>query len=550
MSARTRYRNAIRIPTLVLAIVTAALSGAGLSAARPGTLVQHPAPQKDPAAELFAGTLVRIVIELPPESAESLRREPRTYVPARATVAGQPTWTSLGIKLKGSAGSFQDLDDRPGFTLDLDRYGEAPEFYGLKKFHLNNGAQDDSLLHEWLGASVFADAGYVAPRVAHAQVTLDGRDLGFYVLRESFDAVFRARCFGETQGNLYDGGFCQDIDAELEKDGGHGPDDRSDLCELLAICEDEDDASRRDRLAAAVDIDALIDFVALEAMLGHWDGYSLNRNNYRLYFRGGDGLAQFLPHGMDQLFGETDASILRHPPGIVAAAVLADPTWRKQYRARIRALLPWFAADHLTARIDALERRLVPAMRRIDEGAARDHERAVDDLKARVAARSRSLIAQSRAPEPKPLEFRGERPITIKGWNPAGESDGITLRKKSVDGNPSFELACADDGEQVGAWRTTVLLARGRYRLSAGVRTARLEATAPESDGVSHGGAYLAVDDARSERIAGDRRWRSLTCEFEVGEHQREVELALRMRALGGSAWFRIDTLQIVRIGD
>ena len=51
-------------------------------------------------------------------------------------------------------------------------------------------------------------------------------------------------------------------------------------------------------------------------------------------------VAHFLPHGMDQMFGDAGASILNAPKGLVATAVMQNPEWRKQYRAKITALLP------------------------------------------------------------------------------------------------------------------------------------------------------------------------------------------------------------------
>ncbi len=89
--------------------------------------------------------------------------------------------------------------------------------------------QDDSYLHEGLCSELFTAAGLVAPRVTHARVLLNGRDLGLYVLKEGVDKRFLARHFPKAKGNLYDGGFCQDVDEELQKDEGKGVDDRSDL---------------------------------------------------------------------------------------------------------------------------------------------------------------------------------------------------------------------------------------------------------------------------------------------------------------------------------
>lgn len=516
----------------------------------PAALAQDPPiAQRDESAELFAGRVVRIALELPDESRTKLRDAPRSYVAATARIDGEE-WKSVGVKLKGAAGSFREFDDRPGLTVDLDRFAQDRSFRGLTKFHLNNAVQDPTWLHEWLGAAIFTAAGYQAPRVAHAVLELDGRELGLYVLREAFDERFLLRCFGDARGNLYDGGFCQDVDADLEKDSGAGPDDHADLHALVAACGTVADDVGRAHLASLVDVDALIDFVALEAMVGHWDGYALNRNNYRLFIDARDGRARFLPHGMDQLFGEPEASVLRHPIALVASAVLAQPEWRKRYRQRLRAMVPLFAPERWRSRIAAKGDRLEPAVRAMGDDARNSFREAIRDLQERVTARHADLVAQSKAPEPKPLEFRGDRAIVVKGWHPAGESEGIALRKRSVDGVPSYELACVADGEQSGAWRTTVLLARGRYRFTASVRCADLRSTSRDDQGAENGGAGLAVDDSRSERVRGDRRWTALACEFEVAEFQREVELAVRLRADHGSAWFRLDSLQLARIAD
>ncbi|MFN0057607.1 MAG: CotH kinase family protein [Planctomycetota bacterium] len=504
----------------------------------------------DPARELFSGKVLRVTIETTSEGRESLGKEPRTYVPATVRVGDLGAWPKIGIKLKGAAGSFRELGDRPGLTLKLDKFGDPPDFYGLTKFHLNNAVQDGSWLSEWLGAQIFAAAGYPAPRVAHAHLVVDGRDLGLYVLREAFDQDLLLRCYGDASGNLYDGGFCQDIYAELEKDSGKGTDDRSDLRALREACTAALVSKDWSAIEKQVDIGALIDFFALEAMLAHWDGYAFNRNNYRLYFDPRDGLARFLPHGMDQLFGDAEAAILRFPPSLVVGAVLANPEWRKRYRKRVVALVPHFNPQKWFPRIDAMAELLAPTLALVSKEARLGHVDAIRDLKARVAARYGQLQTQSRAPEPTPVHFRGDKPQLVKGWNPAGETEGVVLRKKNIDGAMALQVSCAKSGEQVGGWRTSLLLARGRYRLIAMARADAVEAPAADEDGEVRGGVFLAVDDARSEQLFANTRWKLLSCEFEVSEFQREVELALRLRAIAGSASFGIETLKIARVSE
>ena len=55
-----------------------------------------------------------------------------------------------------------------------------------------------------------------------------------YVLKEGFDPTFLRNWFDKPTGNLYDGGFCREIDQALEKDCGNGPNDHSDLKALRA----------------------------------------------------------------------------------------------------------------------------------------------------------------------------------------------------------------------------------------------------------------------------------------------------------------------------
>jgi spore coat protein H len=510
-----------------------------------------PPPETDDAAADFfgRGAMVRVRIELDDAARASLRKRARTYARATVRVEGEPAWTACGVKLKGAAGSFRELDDRPGFTLHLGKFDGKERFHGLQRFHLNNGVQDGSRLCEWLGAHVFAAAGYPAPRVAHAHVWLDGRDLGLYVLREAFDGRFLRRTFATTAGNLYDGGFCQDIDQDLEKDGGDGGDDHGDLRALRELCR-EFDRGRTVRFERAVDVERLLDFCALEALVGHWDGYSQNRNNYRVWLPSG-GASVFLPHGMDQLFGDAEAPILRHPSALVAGCVMQVPAWRQRYRQRLQQLLPLLAPDRLTKALTAPAARLRKEAQRIGGDAAAEFDGAFADLRERLAARHRFLVQEVKAPEPQPLRFDGERPVALRRWQPAAATDGVKLDRSTAHGGASLHVQAqrAGDEERHGAWRTSVLLTKGRYRLSALVRCEDVVGPAA-ADGEVHGGVTVRADDEPGARLFDDRPWQPLACEFEVGEFQRDVELALDLRGRAGRAWFRLDSLQLVRLPD
>lgn len=511
------------------------------------SLVALPQPPNDPTRYLFAeGRVVQVQIRLAPAAAQALGSEPRRYTTGTVELDGR-VFSRVGVKLKGAAGSFRELDDRPGFTVHLGKFEPEQRFFGASRFHLNNCVQDESRLCEWLGSAIFAAAGQPAPRVVHARVRLDERDLGLYVLREAYDEAFLMRAFGHQNGNLYDGGFCQDIDAELEKDAGNGPDGGADRQALAELC-DGIDTRRLPALERAIDVAAFVDFVALEAMLGHWDGYAQNANNYRLWLPTA-GRAAFLPHGMDQLFGDPDASILAHPTVRVASAVMQQPALRQLYRARLRALLPLFAPDRLLPRVDALARRLQRELAD-DAGAAAAHADAVRDLRERLVARHASLLAQVDAAEPEPLALARGKPLVLRDLAEAADSEHIELVTDGSGEAAQLRLACKAEGREVqqGRFATQVLLGPGRYQLRCRLRATAVVPPPPDDDGNEQGGLRLWADGNPGERLIGTHDWRLMSVDFEQTAFQREVELAVELHAKAGRGLVQLQTLQLVRL--
>jgi spore coat protein CotH len=182
-----------------------------------------------PGGALFTGyTVHRIQIEISSDGLAALRRHPREYVLATVRVAGE-AYEEVGIHLKGSTGSFRDVDDKPAFTVDFDQFNPDQKCDGLSKIHLNNSVEDSSYVNERLGADLFRAAGVPTPRVAHAMVELNGRSLGLYVLKEGFTKEFLGLHFTRTDGNLYDVGSGNEVTERMRRNSGAGPDDWSDL---------------------------------------------------------------------------------------------------------------------------------------------------------------------------------------------------------------------------------------------------------------------------------------------------------------------------------
>src|SRR5262245_7252242 len=311
---------------LVFAVVLSLLP-AFLRGADPDPTTIKDAPNW--AGDLFSSDDIPLIeIEIADQGMETLREHTgrRADTPSRedvpATVReGGRTYHQVSLHLKGSGGSFRRVDSNPGLTLSFDKHIASQRFHGLQKISLNNSVQDATYLCERVGRRMFEAAGVPVPRCAHAMVKLNGRSLGLYVLVEGWNKQFLKRYFKDAGGNLYEAALGMDIADSLEVKSGDLPEDRRALAALLRAVREADLTNRCAELARVLDLDRFLTFMALEVMLGHWDGYCLHENNYRIFHDRSAGRLVFLPHGMDQLFGmrrpEMDPPIAPQMSGMV-----------------------------------------------------------------------------------------------------------------------------------------------------------------------------------------------------------------------------------------
>lgn len=499
---------------------------------------------KDKSDEFFADKhIVRIKIELSDEQAQKLREDARRYVPAKLIENDDKAYADVAIKLKGAAGSFQDFDARPAFTVNFDKFRKGQKFHDLAKLHLNNSVQDESYLCELLCSDISRAVGLPTPRVTHARVWLGERDLGLYVVKEGFDKGFLKRNFAEASGNLYEGPFVADIDTQLERDAGEGPPDGSDLKSLVEACQQEDAETRWRQIDERLNVDSFITFMAIELMTCHWDGYTLNRNNYRIYFEPPSGKAMFMLHGMDQMFQDPGFDTFPFPEPLVARAVLSNPVWRAELRARVAKFLPHVEPAKLHAKIDEVTKRLAPALATLGEEAVNNHADRVRELKERITARydviKEHLIRPDDAPrnEPPaddaPLNFE-EGPVQLTDFHEAQDSEDPQFEVEEVDDKTIYSVAVGPSGQCVASWRKEVVLPTGKYRFSARMKAENIVALESEQNI----GAGLRISGGtRDNAMRGNEDWQLVAYEFDVGEPSSRVVLVAELRATAGRVW-------------
>ncbi len=493
--------------------------------------------------ELFTNpTVRRISITIPQEGLAVLRTNSRTDI-AAVVREGSNAFERVAVHLKGSTGSFRKIDDKPGFTLDFDRYAPGQRFYGLSKIHLNNSVEDPTYLNEFLGSDLFMKAGIPATRAGHAIVELNGRRLGLYVLKEGFTPEFLALHFRHPAGNLYEPGQSgHDVDEPLDHQLGPNAEAGRDL-EVLAAAASEPALPRRwQQLQRILDVDRFITFMAMEILTGHRDGYCLARNNFRVYHDVDSARLMFFPHGMDQLFGNPRATVNPRMNGLAARAVMEVPEGRKAYRRRCLALFTnLFRANEIHHTIDQATARIRPVLT-AEEAGALDRETAA--FKQRIADRIADVAKQFAQ---SPIELlRFEKGIgKPDSWQAYDPPAGGLLEQTNAPGGKSALMIRAGPVTSA-SWRAKVLLPPGRYVFQGRLKA---ESVDPLDFGRNHGAVLrvMGVSSGRPSALLKTQPWTVQNVAFETRELEQEIEVRCELRAKSGTAWFDLESLRIVR---
>jgi spore coat protein H len=515
-------------------------------------LAAAPLPSDD---DLFTSTNVpSIAIEIPEAGMQVLRQyywrrdsqddPPPPREDVRVTVReGTTVYTNVALHLKGSAGSFRpiDSDEPPALTLNFDKFAKGQRFHGLQKIHLNNSVQDPSYVSEIICRELFAKAGVPVTRASHIVANLNGRGPQLYVLVEGWNKQFLKRHFKNAKGNLYDGGFAKDISFPLEVQSGDHRDDRKRLEELAHAATNTTPPLRP--ISDVLDVDQFLTFLAMEILTVHWDGYGMNRNNYRVFHDLDSNKMVFLPHGLDQMFGQwrsrPESPITPMMKGVVARAVMSEPALRKRYLDRMGQMLTNvldYAA--ITNRAGALTRRVQPHLLK-NVGALGNQELAANAFCNRIERRIRS-VRQQLVDATTPLRFNASGEALLSGWRNSFESGRPQFPRSQ--GEPDFLRVSSPGSLAYGSWRTYVLLEEGRYQFTGRVQTDNLG-----TNNVSRAGVSLRISGEKEPVMTVNApEWTTLSYEFEV-RGLRDIELVCEFRASRGSAEFDRSSLKLVR---
>jgi len=541
-------------------------------------ILAEPVAKASAGDDLFIDTRVRrLSIEISETGMATLRQyqfrrsgSGNERVPVPATVReGTEIYTNVAIHLKGALGSFRPVDAKPGLTLNFDKFASGQRFHGLQKISLNNSAQDPACISDKLCRELFLKAGVPVPRADYALVELNGRRLGLYVLTEGWNKQFLRRHFKNIKGNLYDCGYAADVNKTLKVNCGEHPDDQSEIKALAAAVTEKDPEQRLRRLEALLDLDRFLTFLALDVMFWDWDGYAMNRNNYRLFHDLDSQRLVFMPHGMDQMFWKPDGPIVTGTKGLVTRAILQTREGRRRYLERVTQLrASIYDVQAMTNRVNQLAERIGRAVAEGGLGSAFGFGSALAALREHIVLRADSIDEQLLGARGL-LKLDVNQTVQLSGWNSRSSSGHPALEKT---GSPAALHINATE-MTAAAWWTTVWLEEGQYVIEGKIK-ARNVAANPQDP---RGGAGLRVVSQRktsegvhwdwfpfresqnyltrgevastnsvSKRISGTCDWTSARYEIDLHQPIADLEVLCELRA-SGEAWFDLESLTLRR---
>ncbi len=299
-----------------------------------------PEPVEPPAGEWLLETDEVRYLDLVIDAAalESLAFAPDAWVPADLEIGGESV-PGVAVRLKGN-GSFQPIDQKPSWKIDINHWTEDLELDGLDDLVLNNLVSDPTYVRERLAYELYRELGIPAPRATHVQVRVNAELYGVYLLFEDADARFLSRWFAKEDGPLYE---MFDVDFtpagvwQFDHDGG--PDDRTALSGLSGVLADP--ASRFTVDAENwVDVDAFTKYFGASAVIGQFDAYpySVPGDDVFVYVDPSDDRIHILPHGGDETFADPLRPV-DYAYGLAATSCLADPDCEDLWAASVWSAL-------------------------------------------------------------------------------------------------------------------------------------------------------------------------------------------------------------------
>ena len=221
------------------------------------------------------------------------------------------TIDSIGFRARGNTSL---ASQKKSFKVDFNRFISGQKFQGLEEINLNGEHNDVSIMRSFLAQHLLRGAGVPSSRTSYVQLYVNNEYKGLYMNVEHLDDEFLDLRFpGQANGNLWKCAYGADLswwgsnptnyqhiyELKTNKDSA----DYSALVHFIDVLNNTPASSFACAIQDVFDVDLFLRNIALEILMGQWDGYAYNKNNFYLYQRESDGKMVYLSYDLDNTFG-------------------------------------------------------------------------------------------------------------------------------------------------------------------------------------------------------------------------------------------------------
>lgn len=225
---------------------------------------------------------------------------------------------SIGFRLRGNTSRDSK---KKSFKISFNSFIKGRKFYGVEKLNLNGEHNDPSIIRSKLCFDLYRDIGVTASRAHHVRVYINGAYYGLYISVEHIDEEFLKKNFADDNGNLWKCLYPADLeylgtDPALYKTVMHSDvepayefktneelGDYSRFAKLVDVINNTSAAAFADSAEKYLDVRRVLQYFAMNTLLGSWDDYRFLMNNYYLYHIPSEDKFTLIPYDYDNTFG-------------------------------------------------------------------------------------------------------------------------------------------------------------------------------------------------------------------------------------------------------
>ena len=265
----------------------------------------------------------KIYITISPDSLEELYLEENWYFnyyyTAQFVFDSQgitDTIENIGFRFRGNTARDKI---KKSFKISFNQYESGRRYRGVKKLNLNAETNDPSMIRSRTCWDLFRKLDVAGSRSNHVEVYVNGDYFGLYQNIEHIDNDFVEAYFGNNKGNLFKCTYPANLDyissnSNDYKFTAHGNriyelktneelDDYSNLAAFIGFLNNSNDEDFRCRFSEYFNVYNYLKIAAIDVLIGNWDGYLYNNNNFYLYENPLTNRIEYIPYDLDNTWG-------------------------------------------------------------------------------------------------------------------------------------------------------------------------------------------------------------------------------------------------------